>query len=333
MNSFQRYMAMIEGKPCDILPRAPILMAFAAQYIGSNYGAFASDYRVLVEANRRCAQDFGFDQLSAISDPYRETTGFGGEVEFIKNGVPRLLTPPLGDTKDLGVLANPDPETSPRMLDRIRAIREMAANWQKQYSILGWVEGPGAEGADLRGVTNFLFDLMDDPGFAHELMERCVEVGVDFAKAQLEAGADTIGIGDAIVSQVSPRMYEELIFPHQKRLIDEIKQAGGLVRLHICGDISHLLPQIKHLDLDILDLDNPVDMVSAREIFGPDQVLVANLDPVRDVQNGTAPEIERKLRRLYEAVGGRFMLGAGCEVPADTPHENLKALCTAIPFK
>ena len=69
MNSFRRYMAMIEGKPCDILPRVPILMAFAAQYIGSNYGAFASDYRVLVEANRRCAQYFGFDQISAISDP------------------------------------------------------------------------------------------------------------------------------------------------------------------------------------------------------------------------------------------------------------------------
>ena len=55
MNSYERYRATLAGGPTDIVPRTPILMAFAANYIGSNYGAFASDYRVLVEANRRCA--------------------------------------------------------------------------------------------------------------------------------------------------------------------------------------------------------------------------------------------------------------------------------------
>ena len=42
-----------------------------------------ADHKVLVEANLRCVEDFGFDQVSVISDPYRETTGFGGEVEFV----------------------------------------------------------------------------------------------------------------------------------------------------------------------------------------------------------------------------------------------------------
>ena len=41
---------------------------------------------------------------------------------------------------------------------------------------------------------NFLYDTMDDPQFCQELMERCTDVGLDFALAQLEAGADTIGL-------------------------------------------------------------------------------------------------------------------------------------------
>jgi len=81
MNSLERYLATLEGKPVDHLARLPILMQFAAEHIGSNYAAFASDWRILVEANLRCRDEFGFDQVSAISDPYREAQGFGAEVK------------------------------------------------------------------------------------------------------------------------------------------------------------------------------------------------------------------------------------------------------------
>ena len=61
MNGYERYMATLRGEATDFLPRVPILMRYAAEFIGSNYGAFASDYRVLVEANLKCAEFFDFD--------------------------------------------------------------------------------------------------------------------------------------------------------------------------------------------------------------------------------------------------------------------------------
>ena len=330
MNSYERYMAVVQGGSSDILPRVPILMAFAADYIGSNYGQFAADHRVLVEANLRCVKDFDFDQVSAISDPYRETHGFGGEIEFVEDGVPRLLAPPLQDAKDLSILKRPNPYESERMLDRVKAVEALAQKVKGEYSILGWVEGPAAEAADLRGAMNFLIDLMDDPEFCRSLMALCAEVGAEFAIAQLKAGADTIGIGDAIASQVSPETYAELIFPYEKELVDRIHAAGGLVKLHICGDITHLLPKIKELGVDILDLDWMVDVGYAREVMGRDTVLVGNLDPVADVQYGNPEDIARKMQQLYEAAGNPFLAGAGCEIPIGTPFANLKALCRPI---
>jgi uroporphyrinogen decarboxylase len=77
MTPRERYLAVLQGRRPDILPRIPVLMQFAAERIGSHYDAFASDYRVLVEANLRCAEEFGIDQLNTMSDPYRETQGFG----------------------------------------------------------------------------------------------------------------------------------------------------------------------------------------------------------------------------------------------------------------
>ncbi len=323
-------MAVVEGRVPDFLPRVPILMQFAAEFIGSNYGAFASDYRVLVEANLRCAEFFGFDQVSTISDPYRETQGFGAEIEFVRDGVPRCLNPPLASTKDLSALRRPDPLASERMLDRIRAVESFKRAVGGQLSILGWVEGPAAEAANLRGTTDFLIDLKLDPGFAAELMDLCVEVGAEFAKAQLAAGADTIGVGDAIASQLSPALYEELVFPREQRLFQAIHEAGGLVRLHICGDTTHLLPYFARLDVDIVDLDWQVEMAHAREVVGPRKVLTGNLDPANEVKFSTPERIREALAGVYRQVGLPYMAGAGCEIPPGTPNENLKALCEPI---
>lgn len=332
MNSFERYKATLEGQPVDFLPRTPILMQYAAEYIGSDYAAFASDYRVLVEANRKCAVDFGIDQLSCISDPYRETQGFGSEITYIKDGPPRS-THPLEKSKELSILENPDPYNADRMFDRIKAVQTYDKDFRKHYSILGRVEGPAAEAADLRGVITFLMDLIEDQVFANELMDRCLEVAIDFAITQIKAGADTIGIGDAIASQVSPDIYESLIQPREKRLVEAIKKEGAWAKLHICGDTTHLLPGISDLGVDVLDVDHMVDIYKVRESVGNNVVIAGNLDPVSEIKNGNPESIRLSIDTIYKKVGNPYMVNAGCEIPSGTPVENLKALCKEVPFK
>jgi MtaA/CmuA family methyltransferase len=214
----------------------------------------------------------------------------------------------------------------------VRAVEEFKKTVHQEYSIMGWIEGPAAEAADLRSSTNFLVDLALDAPFACELMDLCVAVGIEFARAQLEAGADTIGVGDAIASQVSPGMYAELIFPREQRLFDGVHDAGGFIRLHICGDTTHLLPYFAKLHVDIIDLDWQVDMARARQVIGSDKVLVGNLDPVSAVKLSTPEQIREGILDIHETVGNPYMVGAGCEIPPGTPNENLKALCEPVPF-
>ncbi len=291
MNSLGRYLGVLQGERVDFLPRLPILMQFAAEYIGSNYGAFASDFRVLVEANRACAKAFGMDQLSVISDPYRETQGFGAGIEYVTDGVPRCPHPPLEHSKDFASLPRPNPLEAERMLDRVNAVRLFKEKFGGEYSIMGWVEGPAAEAADVRGVTTFLMDLLDDEVWTCEFMDMLVEVGIDFARAQIEAGADTIGIGDAIASQVSPDMYERLIQPREKRLVGAIRSMGVLVRLHICGNTTQLLPGIADLGVDIMDVDHMVDMLTVRKTLGDGVALCGNIDPAGAVRTRSPASI------------------------------------------
>ena len=333
MNARQRYLATLNNEPVDHIARLPILMQYAAEYISSHYAAFASDYRVLTEANIICARDFGIDQMNTMSDPYRETQGFGAEIIYPHNSVPFCKKHPLEDVMDLSLLTRPNPLKSQRMRDRLDAIRFYHEQVGGEYSIMGWVEGPAAEATDLRRMDLFFMDLLDDEDWAGELMDLCVDVALDFARPQVEAGADTIGIGDAAASQVSQAVYESLILPRQQRLVSGLKAMGAKVRMHICGNITHLLPGLASLGLDVLDVDHMVALDAVREAVGSRTTLCGNLDPVADVLRGTPEAIRAKNRRCYEAVGNPFMVNAGCEIPSKTPVANLHALCEPLPYQ
>lgn len=330
MTPRERYLTVLRGGRPDILPRAPILMQFAAEHIGSNYGAYASDYRVLVEAKLRCAEEFGIDQLDTMSDPYRETADFGAEIQYQRDGVPICCKPPLEDDPDPARLPRPDPLQTPRMRNAIDAVHAFRGRAGDRYAVAGWVEGPAAEAADLRGVSNFLCDLLDDPGCASALMTRCVETAVEFARAQVAAGADTIGIGDAIASQVSFKVYKSLILPLEKQLVAALHAMGAYARLHICGNIAHLLPGIATLGLDILDVDHMVSLAEVRRAVGTGVTLAGNVDPVSCVMRGPPEAIRAAIIRCYADAGAPFMVNAGCEIPAPTPPAHLHALCAPI---
>ncbi len=333
MNSLERYLATIDGHPVDHLARIPILMQFAAEHIGSNYGAFASDFRVLTESNIVCAKEFGIDQMNTMSDPYRETQGYGAEIIYEPDVVPYCKKHPLEDDPDVAKLPRPDPLRSERMRDRIDAVREYHKRVGGEHSIMGWVEGPAAEATDLRRMDNFFMDLMDDEAYAGELMDLCVDVALAFAKPQIEAGADTIGIGDAAASQVSRDAYEELILPREQRLVRGLKQMGAKVRLHICGNITHLLPGLATLGIDVIDVDHMVDLSAVRSALGPKTVIGGNIDPVAGVLRSNPDAIRAAVLDCYARAGNPFMVNAGCEIPSRTPVENLKALCEPVAYR
>jgi MtaA/CmuA family methyltransferase len=286
-----------------------------------------------VEANIRCREAFDFDQVSVISDPYREVQGFGGKIRYEINHPPvceQLVVPEITDLSALP--EDPDPYHCERMLDRLLAVREFKKRVGGECSILGWVEGPAAEAADLHGVENFLLDTMMEPKACAVLMARCTKTAIRFAEAQLAEGADTIGVGDAICSQLPPALYRELVWPHEKKLFDAIHAAGGLVKLHICGDITHLLPHIAELPIDILDLDHLVDPVVARKAIGNTIAIAGRVDPVHDILNGTPQAIRLAVLESYAKIGNPHLVMAGCEIPSGTPPENLKALCSPVLF-
>ncbi|MHB9132235.1 MAG: uroporphyrinogen decarboxylase family protein [Armatimonadota bacterium] len=330
MTPRERLFARLQGKPVDRAPNLAILMLFAARYIGRPYDEFCQDYRVLVEANLRCNEDFGIDLLSTMSDAYRETYDYGARVDFPYDSLPICKELLLQSTADFARLQHFDPWASTRILDRIHAIELYKREAGEEYPILGWVEGPIAEMADLRGLTQTLMDFYEEPAFVEDVFTFCVEQAIHCAQAQIQAGADIIGIGDAAASVLSPDLYREQVLPYEQRLISAIHDAGGLVKLHICGDISHMLADIGQTGADIIDVDWMVDLRKAVAIWPAPIIVNGNFDPVAVMLQGTPEDVKQATRRNLEEGGERVCISPGCEVPLGTPHENLQALHEAL---
>ena len=316
---------MMESKPKRDFH--PILMHFAARYAGYTYGEFASNYKVLVDSNLKCMTDFGMDAVGVISDPYRETAAFGAKIEFLAEGVPRCKDILVRSLEDIDLLKTPDVYKSERTLDRIKAVESLRNHVGTSVPVIGWIEGPLAESCDLAGVNEILLKLFMEPDFVQRLMDKSLTTAKDFAKAQVEAGCDIIGVGDAICSQIDADVYKDLVKERHRELFEYIHSLGAKVKLHICGNIIHLLGHIKELKPDIVDVDWMVDMDEAYDKLGEEIVRCGNLDPVAVIQDREASEIGLKAEQLCKQEAGRpFIFSGGCEITVNTPADHLKAM-------
>lgn len=332
MNSRERVLALLEGKAVDRTPNFNILMGFSARFGGHTYREYASDYRILCDSDLKCAEEFSIDLLSAISDPMREAEGFGANVTMPENDVPYSPVPLVTDLYEAkSVLRTYDPYNGKRTEDRLKAV-EYFKKYGKDYAVGGWVEGAFAECCDLRGINDFLADVAcEEEEAIHEFLRIANEQAVRFAVEQVKAGADIIGIGDAATSLISPNMYQQFAFPYQKAIVDAVHSAGGRTKLHICGNTSNVLPYMIETGTDIVDLDWMVDLKRAKEIIGSRSTVISgNYDPVAVLLQGTPDEVRAKVLECRELVKTNYISSGGCEVPRDTPHENLRAVAEAL---
>jgi MtaA/CmuA family methyltransferase len=332
VNSKERFLAVMDGKKPDKVPVFPLLMAFAARRYGATYRQFASDWRVLSESQLSIREKFKVDAITACSDAFRVSADLGGEIVFPEEQPPHLARPLIRTEGDLVHLKRQDISSGKgRMVDRIRATEAMTKAAGDDCMVLGWVDMPFAEACSACGVAEFLTMLYDEPTFAHRILEFLTDIVVEFAVAQVAAGAPMIGAGDAAASLISPGFFAEFALPYEKRVCNAVHAAGGTVKLHICGNTTQLLNEMVESGADLFNIDHMVDFTLAMNTYSAaGKAFKGNLDPVSDMLQSTPEECGKKAADLIKkAAGKKYMLSAGCEVPAEVSDDVFWAFCNA----
>ncbi|MFH1538885.1 MAG: uroporphyrinogen decarboxylase family protein, partial [bacterium] len=200
---------------------------------------------------------------------------------------------------------------------------------------LGVVSHPADLLAMWRGFDNFMLDLAGDPqkvkAACECLLDGFIEVGE--ATARL-AGGKRILVGASRISGsfISPKMFEELFFESFLEIVNRLHRDGFSIMFHLDNDYTPLLDYFLEFPkkCGIMHLDQ-TDLYHAKEVIGNHLCLMGNLHPGL-LANGKPEEVEAECERLIKEVGagGGFILANACEVPINTPFENLHALKRAV---
>lgn len=325
MNSFDRTVRFIEGRESDRVPFHPILMRFAARHAGVRYSDFCLSPVHKCMANILCAKDFQSDWVNTMSDPYAEAEAYGTVIYYPDDDLPKVkkyAVTDISDTDNLKVLSVDDHS---RLTARTAEISEYVKRTSGRIFICGWVEGPLAEYCDIRDINLAMTDLYEYPDMVHRALDILTESAMGFITAQVRAGAHCIGIGDSVCSLISPELYNEFCLGRQKALVEHIHSQGAYAKIHICGNISAILPSVINTGANIIDIDHRTGSVKeAVKLLSPGQVFAGKCDPVSVLQDGGEERIRENSFSFFREAASRAILSAGCEVTPGTAEDQLK---------
>ncbi len=145
----------------------------------------------------------------------------------------------------------------------------------------------------------------------------------EYAKAFFEAGVDVVAVLEPTAVILSPVYFREFSLPYFKYLVSELKKP---LIYHICGNTSHLIEDMGKSGAYGLSLDNSVDLKWVAEKIPSQMYIIGNLDPVKVFLQGKKDDIEMNTIELLNKMRDlkNFILSSGCDIPLDTPLENIK---------
>ena len=201
----------------------------------------------------------------------------------------------------------------------------------------GGSDGPLTICCNLRGAGAFFTDLLDDPDYAHAMLDFVTETTITRIKAYRErTGQDSKpkqgGLADDSVQLISTPMFRELILPYHRRFFNAL-YGEGPHSMHLCGDATRHFRTIRdELNVWSFDTGFPVDFTWLRKELGPDVEILGG-PSVPFLETATPNQVTERVKEILGSgitEGGRFMLREGNNLPPGVSLDNINAMWYAV---
>ncbi len=217
------------------------------------------------------------------------------------------------------------------MPGQIAAHPELFSVWSLGFSLFerAW---------SLRGMEPFMMDMIEEPDFAHELLDRICDVNVALIEQACRFPVDCIRFGDDWGAQkglmMGARHWREFIKPRFARMVATARRHGKEVLLHSDGDIREIIPDLVEVGLTILNpiQSDALDISEIKRTFGRDLAFLGGLSVQHTLPEGTPEQVTAEVRRLVRLMGagGGYIICPTHSMGADIPSENLIAMMEAF---
>lgn len=262
-----------------------------------------------------------------------EPSALGSRIHFWEDQPP-AQTPMLARLEDIAGFSPVNPSTDGLMALTLQRYRMQKARILDagQTIPMTTARGPLCLATFLRGVTQFMMDLLDDPEGTHKLLEFTTRTVIDWLHAQAETIGDTVEgifVLDDIPGMLSKRQYLEFAHPYLQRICAAFPPDWVKV-YHNDANVRPFLSDLAATGFDVLNWTHNVDVREAREKLGDGMCLMGNVAPLDLGVRGTPGEVKEAALAVLTKSGGKgIILSVGGGVSPGMPKENILALVEA----
>jgi uroporphyrinogen-III decarboxylase len=358
----ERIQRTIELEPTDRIPFVFMGTAFAPRLMGVSMAEFCADPDVRVDVTQAAMDRLGgdFDGINTL--PTGRITPALSAAWLSRVAVPGRDLPDdsLWQVVEAEVMTVDDYDTiieqgwsafiggyMPRVID----MTEFGANltWlganlpavAQRFRDSGYV--PVSGGATTipfeclcggRSMEEFYLDLHRIPDKVKAALDAMqpdlIRIGVDGAR---NSGVPAVWVGGwrSASSMLSPKMWNEFVFPYYLEMITQLAENDIVSVLHFDHDWTRDLPRLRELPARkcILNLDGWTDIRRAKEILGDHMAIMGDV-PAPLLSTGTPDDVRCYVRDLARDVGPTgLILCPGCDAPIDAKPENMEAFVAA----
>ena len=334
MTGKERIQLAFAGEKTDRVPWVPFVGCHAGMLVGADAESYLKSADLIEAGVARAVELYRPDGIPVIFDLQIEAEALGCGLAWAKENPPAVMSHPLGNGTTLADLRVPD-EESGRIGIALEAARRIRAN-HPDLAVYGPITGPFTLALHLLGTEIFM-KMFDSPGEVHQLLAFCRDVALSMATRFIKAGCDVIALVDPMTSQIGPDQFEQFVTPCVKEIFSAIREQGALSSFFVCGHAQQNIPVMARTGCGNISIDENIPLEYVREECRKHRISFGgNLQLTSVLLLGKPLDAQKNALACLDVAGEEgFILAPGCDLPYDTPPENLQAVAEIVhdPYK
>jgi uroporphyrinogen decarboxylase len=341
LSSNGRIDALLDGKKVDRVPVMSFALGFCAEYGQCQLREIYANSKASFEAQLHTRERFCYD-----SDPFYGYASygaweFGGGVRFPESEYEQAPSidarRPIELEEEVASLQLPDVKKAGALPIALRFSRLQRKAGMRASVVTG---GPFTVAVNLCSEARLCRWMLKKPELVHQLLQKTAAHIVDVVKYWVSVfGPEYVlpQLWEPAASNqiISPRQFEQFVYPYQKEVHEKIVDIGVQhIFCHICGDQRQNLCMWAEIPMGapgIVSFGHEVDLKETLRYFGESCIVAGNIQPAV-LQMGTPAQIKELCSKAIAKAKGAplgFVLMPGCELPVQTPCDNVHAMVQA----
>lgn len=320
---------------------APLMGYPGVRLIKSTIKLSLQNYDIHYNALKSLSNTFQPDMIFPLMQLTTEANALGMETVFPVDDVPQVkegsfnldgLDDQLERLNKINILCDS------RIMCSTEAVKRMVQGLPEQIIKGAYVIGPYSLAAMMLGAEDALMASLTRPDDLEALCKFTTEKIKEYAIQLIKAGAQVICILEPTAMMLYPEQFHQFSASYVGNIAKSCKENSGVNTIyHICGNTMAIVRGMMESGVDAISFDSKEAGVDLRKVLeivqnvGRNIVIIGNISPTETMLYGKSDEVRREVNDLLDTTKSYpfFALSTGCELPPETPKENIAAFMNA----